>query len=121
MAGFVVIETGLGDLAWSSANWVYYGLLEKTIENAADTPEITKTLTMSMSMQSLSLKLSADKDTGQCRTIHSLLLKTCDQIGAGEFLVSVNNNILDHSSQLQFRGAVRHLSKLLTDTSQLYS
>ncbi len=113
MAGFIIIETDSSEKEWSSANWVYCGFLDHAMGLISEDSEAVHRLTVAKYNQSIDLENLAKEHPAMDQRIRTAFELSCSQIASGEFPVSVNGNELDEESQIQYREAIRRLSKLL--------
>jgi len=112
MAGFVTFDMDSQERTWSTANWVFAGVVDHVL-SLVDDVDIVHELTVCKHHQNVDLKELEDENPEMFRRVIVALQKTCDQIIAGEVKVSVDGVVLDEESQTQYRQEVSRLAKLL--------
>lgn len=113
MAGFITFDKTDPERTWSSANWVFNGVLDHVLSTHADDAECVERLTGCKYRQNVPMKYIEEENGGLFDRVVSYFLEACDHAANGEFKVSVNGETLDEESQTQFREAISDLRQLL--------
>jgi hypothetical protein len=110
MAGFIQISK---DRSWSSANWVYAGLLNHVIANLRDNPAAAQQVEQCKWMQSLNLSWFEQDDPLLAAVVLKALKSTSTQVEQGKVKCELDGRILDDASQRQFIESVSELVEML--------
>ncbi len=110
MAGFIEVAEGR---EWSSANWVYYSIMDGVLEDIANlgNEELRTDVEQSKWMQTFSI---ADAPFAEWKPLLIESLKrVCALAETGKLVAKVDGRTLDDPSQVQFKTAVNELAKEL--------
>jgi hypothetical protein len=110
MAGFIQIEN---DREWTSANWVYYSVLDGVLEyvTCVGNKDLQNDVEQSKWMQTFDLT-DVLVDHWRLLLIESLK-HVCDSVDSGILLAKNDGKTLDAPSQLEFKNEVRKLAYAL--------
>ena len=118
MAGFISFDANTAGRAWSSANWVFRGFLDRVMALAPTDDEVIHELTVSKHSQIVTLGSLAIENPDLHRRVLDALMHACAQIATGQCPVSVDGRELDEESQAQYREAISNLFKMLNPSQK---
>jgi hypothetical protein len=100
---------------WSSANWVYWGLMDHLIRAFdRDESDVARRIEVCKWMQSLSIPLLREDDPELAEKIFTTLKRVAAQCASGVLVCLVDGKKLDDTSQQQFRDSMNDLVKVLS-------
>ncbi len=114
MAGFIELSE---NLEWSSSNWVYYSIMDGLLDEVArlENEELRTDVEQSKWMQTFSLQDIPVHDWRE--SLIEALKRVCSAIKSGKLVAKVDGNILDESSQKEFKSESQRLLNELVSLS----
>lgn len=114
MAGTVRISE---NLSWSTANWVYWGVMDRLIEALADDPA-AREAEQCRWLQSMDLPaLRADNLAVAAKVVFTLKA-VANRCASGELPCSVDGRPLDDGAQQQFKESAGQLAAALASCAE---
>jgi hypothetical protein len=107
MAGFIELSDSR---EWSSANWVYYSIMDALLEDIArlGNEELRTDIEQSKWMQTFSL---SEIPVVEWRDVAiESLMRVCESVDCGLLVAKVEGKTLDESSQIEFKSEVSKLA-----------
>ncbi len=112
MAGFIKISDSQ---AWSSSNWVYWGLMDHLIDVFSNDPATANLVEQCKWAQSMSFPILREDSPDMVGRIREDLETVAERIVLGELQCAVDGRELEQSSQLQFRGEIKRLTDMMRE------
>lgn len=111
MAGLIEIDD---DHAWSSSNWVFWGILDHVLAaNAGSDREFLQRVELCKHMQAVLFPFLRQEDAALAERVWTALKIVVQRCADGDLPCSVDGRLLDDQSQKQFRGAAAELAQMM--------
>jgi hypothetical protein len=111
MAGFILVSDVY---KWSSANWVYWGVIDYLIEALKDNPDVAGYIEMCKAMQIIDFVSFREEHPDWAEKAFIMLKNVSQKCANGSLPCRVEGRVLGDHSQSQFREAMEELVNLLS-------
>jgi hypothetical protein len=113
MAGFIIFSDSQ---VWSSANWVYWGLMDHVLDTFVNhTPAAKRVVEECKWTQCLTFALVREESTKLAEELREKLAVVAPRIVSGELRCKVDGRELEESDQVRFRDELKRLVDMMRD------